>query len=96
MSDQAKTITYGDYLRLLGLAVLAKQAQATVISLGWAIQDIVHEARGNFTVPNGPAYEGGHIGDFVNSPDPNVDELLRKLGIQVQPDALQPAGGRQP
>jgi hypothetical protein len=66
-------ITRSEYQQLLGLFVLAKRHQTALAEILNAVVEITGEGR-----------DDGHCSDQVyGSDDPNVDALLKKLGITV-------------
>ena len=83
MSKTTKTtISYDDYLRLVGLLTLARDYNR-------ALNDILHSAlaiTGEYDDNDATGEYYGHTGDAVYDDDGgDADALLRRLGISVDP-----------
>lgn len=71
------TITHSEYLQLLGLAVLAADANKRLYG--------VVDSAG--TILGTPGERDSHMADAFYSEDPDVDAALKKMGVVVEPQA---------
>jgi len=76
-NDQPRTITADDRLKVIGLCVLAGEANRELKRIERAIASVVGEK------PDEYGYYG-HVGDVVIEENPNADALLRNLKITVE------------
>jgi len=74
MIIEKTTITKNEYLQLTGLTVLVKRLNRTLDDLRRAACEIV----------GADPEEFGQIGDWAYNPEADVDDLLRKLKIEVE------------
>lgn len=78
MTNEERTITRNEYLQLVGLIALAQRHNQALRELDEAARAITHEERDGHT--SDTIYDSFSLGV-------DVDDLLRRLKIAVEPDA---------
>ena len=82
-NSKRESITHIEYIQLSGLLVLSAQHQRDLRAIEQAVLSITQETDYHGELMG--VWEGGHCGDAVADTNPDTSELLKKLGLSVEP-----------
>lgn len=76
---EIQTISYGDYLKLTGLLALAAEHNK-------AVEQIRDAAARVLGLPPDPYGDYGHLSDEVYDRSSDARQLLKRMGIEIDPE----------